>query len=360
MIHARRLYTPPVVPAAIERKNNGPKDGKAHLNPILTPLSKVGGRIASEVMFRKNVTGLENLPEGEGHLYCPTHQSELDLPMVSSVVPEDLRYMTNEKVFWGLPGKVMGQTGYFPVDKENGKAALLYSKELLESGKSVLMCPEGTFNREGQVEDLKNGVAWLTCKSEVENVVPVTMNFFEGDASFASKKEKTLGWLAAGAVVGAGVLAALSGGPTQVLANGLTGALAGGYVANKLAGGGDALAQVKTLGIGAALGTAAGVAGAMGLPPGAGTLLSVGMAALAGVATKSAAKAYEARPMVDIEIGQPLKASEYREKFGKEAGTYLRNDLQHILSRTKSKQNGIAPREAVGPLSPEIQQSYSG
>lgn len=354
----RRLYTPPVVPSAIERKNNGPQDGKAHLNPLLTPLIKVGGRAVSNLMFRKNVTGLENLPEGEGHLYCPTHQSELDLPMVSSVIPEDLRYMTNEKVFWGLPGKVMGNTGYFPVDKENGKAALVYSKDLLESGKSVLMCPEGTFNREGQVLDLKNGVAWLACKADVENVVPVTMNFFEGDARFASKKEKALGWTAAVAVAGACVVAALSGGPAQAIASGFAGALAGGLVASQLSDGGDAVAQAKTLGVGAAVGMALGIGGALSLPPGAGTLLSVGMAALAGVATKSTANAHQARPMVDVEIGKPLKPSEYREKFGKEAGTYLRNDLQHILSRTKSKQNGIPAREPVLPLSPEVQRSY--
>lgn len=347
-------YIPPFIPkqGATPPRSNAQKDGRAYLDPILSRVAKPATALASNVIFRKQVTGAENIPDGGGHLYCPTHQSELDLPLVSSVTRQRLSYMAAKEVFWGVPGAIMRNIGYFPVDRDSkDRFPLEHSKELLESGQPVLMCPEGKIFRDGKVHELKNGVAWLATRANFESVIPIAVNFEKGDASLAGPVEKAAGWLATGAVVAAGLWGSLGGPTARSLAGALAGGVAGAYVATRGNYGPDAFETMGRAVKGIAAGALTGAVAGASLPPGLAFPVLAATSLAAGVGMRQLANLFHSRPVAEIAVGKPLKIADYRERYGDQAGTYLRNDLHDFMATTKTQLSGIESPPAPAPTS---------
>ena len=129
-------------------------------------------------------------------LIIANHSSHFDTPVVLSTLPPALRAKTavaaaSDKFY--RPGK----RGWwfslfwnaFPIERGGGRDALAYSSDLLSRGWSLLIYPEGTRSRSGEVGELRHGAAILAMNAKIP-VVPV---FTEGLRNVMPKGERVRG-----------------------------------------------------------------------------------------------------------------------------------------------------------------------
>lgn len=126
------------------------------------------------LIFRRRVTGRENIPPEGGAIVAMNHRSNWDVPIAALATKRKLRFMAKAEMFKSKPGAwFFSALGAFPVHRGKGdigaiKAALVRLKE----GHIIAMFPEGRRVRKGMHEDPKPGVVMLAMKAKVP-VVPV-------------------------------------------------------------------------------------------------------------------------------------------------------------------------------------------
>jgi 1-acyl-sn-glycerol-3-phosphate acyltransferase len=132
-------------------------------------------RVVARSYFRLEVTGREHLPSSGGFVLAPGgHRSILDTPMASLAGRRILRYMGAEKYF-AKPGVgwFLRAMGGFPVERSTtDRAALRLAEWVLNHGEPLAVFPEGTRKSGPIVHPLKEGAAFLACRTGVP-IVPV-------------------------------------------------------------------------------------------------------------------------------------------------------------------------------------------
>lgn len=158
----------------------------------------VGSFVLFRLLNRTQVEGTENIPEhSENVLYCLNHNSILDNFAFESAVylpkvlfrPEFLPIqLADRKNFFGDPGsrklkdRILGVIGRhflrhlrtFPVDRKSGDMAQVDGWIELLKQNIVVVFPEGTRSRTGEIGRGKAGVGKLIYKSR-PTVIPVRM-----------------------------------------------------------------------------------------------------------------------------------------------------------------------------------------
>ncbi|WP_258105267.1 lysophospholipid acyltransferase family protein [Marinoscillum sp. MHG1-6] len=128
--------------------------------------------------IRLQVTGAENLPKGESFVFVSNHLSYLDIPSLFRAIPHNLHFVAKKEIKW-VPfiGWYMLATGMIFVDRSNrlkAIASLAQAGKLIKKGKDVLMFPEGTRSKTGEIGEFKKGPFMLAAKAGVK-VVPVSI-----------------------------------------------------------------------------------------------------------------------------------------------------------------------------------------
>ncbi|MCP4221987.1 MAG: 1-acyl-sn-glycerol-3-phosphate acyltransferase [Actinomycetia bacterium] len=132
-------------------------------------------RLVATIYFRLEVKGRENLPEIGGFVLAPGgHRSIIDTPMVSLAGYRVLRYMGAETYF-NIPGFgwFLRAMGGFPVERTaTDRSALRLAEWVLNNGEPLAVFPEGTRQEGPIIQPLKEGAAFLACRTGVP-IVPV-------------------------------------------------------------------------------------------------------------------------------------------------------------------------------------------
>lgn len=133
--------------------------------------------VVGRVWLRLEVRGGEHIPREGGFIISPgAHRSNLDTPLLSAVTPRVLRYMGKEGL-WRVPGLgwFLTALGGFPVQRSAvDREALRRGEEVLYRGEPLVVFPEGTRKRGPLIEDVKDGAAFLACRTGLP-IVPVGM-----------------------------------------------------------------------------------------------------------------------------------------------------------------------------------------
>ncbi|MDF1578522.1 MAG: lysophospholipid acyltransferase family protein [Desulfurivibrionaceae bacterium] len=134
--------------------------------------------IARSFGVKVEVAGLENLEPGRPYILVANHQSQFDIFALDGYLMVDFRWMAKKELFRiPLVGWGMRLAGSIPIDRSHGRQAmksLAEAAERIAAGTSVVIFPEGTRTRDGNLQPFKSGGMYLAIKSGVD-VAPVAL-----------------------------------------------------------------------------------------------------------------------------------------------------------------------------------------
>jgi 1-acyl-sn-glycerol-3-phosphate acyltransferase len=131
-------------------------------------------QLLAVALFRVRCQGRKNVPASGGALVLSNHQSHLDPPLIGLSCERPLNFMARDSLFHFAPlAWFMRSVGAFPIDRDGtGLSGLRETLKRLRHGDAVVIFPEGTRSRDGEVAPLKAGFAALAKRSRVP-LVPV-------------------------------------------------------------------------------------------------------------------------------------------------------------------------------------------
>ena len=129
--------------------------------------------------LRIKIEGLEYLDPKQTYIFMPNHASFLDILLAFAYIPYNFRIITKKVIFYvPLMGLALKRSRQIPMDRSNprkGLASLRMAYGLLQEGISIVVFPEGTRTRDGEVQDFKATLFILPIRSGV-SVVPMRID----------------------------------------------------------------------------------------------------------------------------------------------------------------------------------------
>lgn len=147
-------------------------------NPMHTIAWFWGRSILFVSRIKVCVKGLSNIDRSKSYVYMSNHQSNFDIPVLLGHLKVQFRWLAKMELF-KIPifGHAMRKAGYISIDRNNRESAfesLKVAARKIKSGVSVLIFPEGTRSRDGQIRPFKKGGFVLAIDSGVP-IVPVVI-----------------------------------------------------------------------------------------------------------------------------------------------------------------------------------------
>lgn len=109
-----------------------------------------------------HVSGAEHIRPGQAYVIVSNHQSLYDIPVLYLGLPLSLRMVAKKELFrTPLWGEAMRVAGFVPIDRKDRRGAYraleAAGKNMLETGMSLYLAPEGTRTSDGSVGTFKRG-----------------------------------------------------------------------------------------------------------------------------------------------------------------------------------------------------------
>ncbi len=126
-----------------------------------------------------DLQGVDDVPCG-GFAYASNHQSLLDTLVLAATLPGDTRWAVKRSLM-RIPflGWHLWLAGHVAVDREGGKCAAASTVDrfagVLARGKALVVFPEGTRSKDGQIKAFKKGMFYAAVRAGVP-VVPVALH----------------------------------------------------------------------------------------------------------------------------------------------------------------------------------------
>jgi 1-acyl-sn-glycerol-3-phosphate acyltransferase len=123
--------------------------------------------------FRARIYGSGRVPLSGPIVLAANHASYLDPPLIGSGLKREINYLARESLFrFPILGSVLRSWNCVPVDREGGGAAGLKAiLDRLLAGGAILLFPEGTRTKTGQLQPARAGIGFIVIKSTVP-VIP--------------------------------------------------------------------------------------------------------------------------------------------------------------------------------------------
>ncbi len=124
-------------------------------------------RLAFTYAFEVRYSGQENIPRNGGVLVASNHQSHLDPPLIGGGCKRHMSYLARDSLFRFAPfAWLIHSFGAIPIDREGlGLSGVKETLRRLKQGKMVLVFPEATRTRDGEIGRFKPGFASMAVRS---------------------------------------------------------------------------------------------------------------------------------------------------------------------------------------------------
>ena len=125
-----------------------------------------------------SVEGQGNVDPHQTVIFCSNHPSAMDIPILFASLPVQFRFLAKRGLFH-VPflGWHLRRSGHIPIDRGRPREALKgfdQAAKRIKEGRPVVVFPEGSRSRTGEMLPFKSGTFYLAILSGVP-VVPVTL-----------------------------------------------------------------------------------------------------------------------------------------------------------------------------------------
>ena len=126
-------------------------------------------RLFGLLLFRYHCQGRHYIPRRGGALVCANHQSMLDPPIVGLAASRHLAYLARKTLFkHPLFGWFLRKVDGIPLDQSGmGIQGIKATLKSLKTGGVVVIFPEGTRSKTGELQQLKGGFIALARRAKV-------------------------------------------------------------------------------------------------------------------------------------------------------------------------------------------------
>jgi len=131
-------------------------------------------RLLGRLLFGLNVHGTEHLPIRGGFILAANHVSFIDPPVLGCSSPRRLAYLAKRELFEPpVLRQLIRSLGAFPIHRQTlDRQALDTAKNVVSKGFGLLLFPEGTRIRTGELGQGRPGVSLLAAEAQVP-IIPV-------------------------------------------------------------------------------------------------------------------------------------------------------------------------------------------
>ncbi len=167
-----------------------------------------------KLFYNFHIEGTENIPQDRALVMASNHRSYADPVILTMPMKRKVTYMAKEELFKNkLFGWFITKLGAFPVRRGSGDMQVIDDAvNILNSGRHLVIFPEGTRSKDGKVGKGKTGVALIAAKSGAD-VLPCGIVFEGEKLHFRSKLT-----LRFGKVIPASEIAVTDGSPKELKA----------------------------------------------------------------------------------------------------------------------------------------------
>ncbi|MBU0672452.1 MAG: 1-acyl-sn-glycerol-3-phosphate acyltransferase [Candidatus Margulisbacteria bacterium] len=125
------------------------------------------------------VSGLENIPRDKALILASNHQGAADILILLACLPINFRFAIKKELF-KIPifGWYLKKAGYFSIDRKLVLSAYRTVEaviEIIKAGESVLIFPEGTRTKTGELGRFKRGSLLAALKSRAP-IIPIAIS----------------------------------------------------------------------------------------------------------------------------------------------------------------------------------------
>lgn len=130
-------------------------------------LAKFLARLYFRILYSLHYEGRENIPTDTTVIYACNHRSNADPPLLGAGARGKFAFMAKEELFKNkLFAWLISSLGAFPVARGKGDTAVIDTAvERLNSGRSLMIFPEGTRSKDGKVGRGHTGAALISARS---------------------------------------------------------------------------------------------------------------------------------------------------------------------------------------------------
>jgi len=134
------------------------------------------GWIIIKMTFSRLIINNQPLANSGPFLFVPNHESLFDIFMIAAAIPQHFSAIAKKELF-SVPlfGFIIKKMDIVSIDRKNhvnSMSGLNQAVEKLKNGTSVIIFPEGTRSRDGQIGVFKKGAFKLALDAKV-TIVPV-------------------------------------------------------------------------------------------------------------------------------------------------------------------------------------------
>jgi 1-acyl-sn-glycerol-3-phosphate acyltransferase len=155
-------------PSAKSWPEPGPRS--AFFRWVTLPLAKALATAIFWVLGPIRAVGKYRVPKEGGVLILANHLADVDPPVVQVTCPRPIHFMAKSELFdMPILGPLVALFGGFPVKRgEPDRASIKRAVQLLRAGEVVCVFPEGELSKDGELQELKPGIALLARMAECQ------------------------------------------------------------------------------------------------------------------------------------------------------------------------------------------------
>ena len=143
---------------------------------MLYRFSQIVFRLLFYTVFRTRVYGRENIPKEGAVILAANHASNIDPPMMSSLIERPVSYMAKIELFENpIFGAAIRRCHAFPVKRgASDRGAIKAAVTVLKEGHMLGLFPEGTRSKTGELQKAEAGIALIASMTGAP-IVPVAI-----------------------------------------------------------------------------------------------------------------------------------------------------------------------------------------